>query len=389
MPTAVISPGKVLSGQVQPPPSKSMGHRILIASALAGGPLPEGLGDSQDIRATRACLSALGEGGMDLPVLDCGESGSTLRFFIPIALALRGGGVFLGRGRLMERPQGVYRELFLPRGIRWEQSGDRLTLQGRLAAGKFSLPGGVSSQFVTGLLFALPLVEGESELVLTSPLESRGYVDMTLAVLSGFGVEAENQDYQRFRVPGGQRYAPRAMEAEGDWSQAAFWYAARFLGHRVEVLGLSRDSVQGDRVVLEYMERLRGPGEVSLDLSGCPDLAPPLAAMAAVREGTTRFTGAARLRMKESDRLSSIAAALTALGVRAEEGPDILTVQGQRALTGGTVDSCSDHRIAMMAAVLATRCQEPVTLTQPQCVEKSYPDFWMHYRMLGGEVYVI
>ena len=368
MPTAVISPGKVLSGQVQPPPSKSMGHRILIASALAGGPLPEGLGDSQDIRATRACLSALGEGGMDLPVLDCGESGSTLRFFIPIALALRGGGVFLGRGRLMERPQGVYRELFLPRGIRWEQSGDRLTLQGRLAAGKFSLPGGVSSQFVTGLLFALPLVEGESELVLTSPLESRGYVDMTLAVLSGFGVEAENQDYQRFRVPGGQRYAPRAMEAEGDWS---------------------RDSVQGDRVVLEYMERLRGPGEVSLDLSGCPDLAPPLAAMAAVREGITRFTGAARLRMKESDRLSSIAAALTALGVRAEEGPDILTVQGQRALTGGTVDSCSDHRIAMMAAVLATRCQDPVTLTQPQCVEKSYPDFWMHYRMLGGEVYVI
>ena len=170
MPTAVISPGKVLSGQVQPPPSKSMGHRILIASALAGGPLPEGLGDSQDIRATRACLSALGEGGMDLPVLDCGESGSTLRFFIPIALALRGGGVFLGRGRLMERPQGVYRELFLPRGIRWEQSGDRLTLQGRLAAGKFSLPGGVSSQFVTGLLFALPLVEGESELVLTSQI---------------------------------------------------------------------------------------------------------------------------------------------------------------------------------------------------------------------------
>ena len=381
----VITP-KPLKGAVTPPPSKSLAHRALLAAFLAGetAPLPD-LPDSQDILATRQCLAALREG----KPMDCRESGSTLRFLIPVSLALRHKGVFTGRGRLMERPQTPYFDIFKEKNIAYTQENGVLTVKGALPPGDYRLPGGVSSQFVTGLLFALPLVEGESELVLTSPLESRGYVDMTLAVLSSFGVEAENQDYQRFRVPGGQRYAPRAMEAEGDWSQAAFWYAARFLGHRVEVLGLSRDSVQGDRVVLEYMERLRGPGEVSLDLSGCPDLAPPLAAMAAVREGITRFTGAARLRMKESDRLSSIAAALTALGVRAEEGPDILTVQGQRTLTGGTVDSCSDHRIAMMAAVLATRCQEPVTLTQPQCVEKSYPDFWMHYRMLGGEVYVI
>ena len=187
-----------------------MGHRILIASALAGGGLPNGLGDSQDIQATRACLSALGDGSSP-PVLDCGESGSTLRFLIPIALALRGGGTFLGRGRLMERPQEPYRDLFLPRGIAWEPSWDRLTLRGKLAPGRFPLSGGVSSQFITGLLFALPLLDGASEIVLTSPLESRGYVDMTLEVLSAFGVKVEHQEYARFLVPGGQRYSPCAL----------------------------------------------------------------------------------------------------------------------------------------------------------------------------------
>ena len=391
MPTAVITPGRTLSGTVQPPPSKSMAHRILIASALSGGSAPRDLGDSQDIRATRACLAALAEPPAEgLPLLDCGESGSTLRFLIPIALALRGGGVFTGRGRLMERPQGPYLDMFQEKGVLWTRSGSRLTVQGRLEAGRYALSGGVSSQFITGLLFALPLLEGESEILLTSPLESRGYVDMTLEVLSRFGITVENRDRARFTVPGGQRYTPCAMTAEGDWSQGAFWYAAQFLGHPVEVTGLSEHSAQGDRIILEYLDRLRQPGEAALDLSGCPDLAPPLAAAAAARPGLTRFTGAARLRLKESDRLASIAAALNALGAGAEEGADCLTVRGAEALAGGcAVDSCSDHRIAMMTAILATRCREAVTLTEPQCVEKSYPAFWAHYRMLGGEIHVI
>lgn len=391
MSDAVITPGRTLSGAVQPPPSKSMAHRILIASALAGGEAAGDLGDSQDIRATRACLTALRETPAgDLPLLDCGESGSTLRFLIPIALALRGGGVFTGRGRLMDRPQGPYLDLFREKGVLWTQSGDRLTVRGRLEAGRYPLSGGVSSQFITGLLFALPLLEGESEILLTSPLESRGYVDMTLEVLSRFGILVKRQACERFTVPGGQRYTPSSMTAEGDWSQAAFWYAARFLGHPVEVTGLSERSAQGDRIILEYLDRLRRPGEVELDLSGCPDLAPPLAAAAAARAGLTRLTGAARLRMKESDRLASIAAGLNALGGQAKEGPDSLTIVGQTSLPGGsTVDSCGDHRIAMMTAILATRCREPVVLTEPQCVAKSYPTFWAHYRMLGGEFHVI
>ncbi len=378
-----ITPGK-LSGTVTPPPSKSQAHRLLICAALAGeGSVIHNLADSQDIRATRRCLAELTTDRRTLPELDCGESGSTLRFLIPLALALRGGGVFTGHGRLMERPQKPYFDLFDEKGVRYEQKDGVLTVEGRLTPGEYRLPGNVSSQFFTGLLLALPLLDGPSVIIPTTPLESEGYIGMTLDAMHEFGVDIASTRSlpPHYLISGGRRYQRAEVTVEGDWSQAAFWYAANCLGCTVDVRGVSQYSTQGDRVIESCCLELSQPGDTEIDMSGCPDLAPPVAA---VRRGTTRLVNAGRLRIKESDRLAAITAALNALGARVTEHPDSLTIYGRDGLTGGTVDCCNDHRIAMMAAIAATRCREPVTLLGAECVAKSYPDFWEHYRMLGG-----
>lgn len=382
----VITP-KPLRGCVTPPPSKSLAHRALIGAFLAGeaNPLPE-LPPSKDIQATRQCLEAL----QKKQVMDCLESGSTLRFLIPIALAVQGEGTFTGRGRLMERPQKPYFDLFEEKNIFYAQKEQSLTVKGRLPAGVYRLPGNVSSQFVTGLLYALPLLEGESRIVLTSPLESRGYVDLTLDVLQQFGIEIEHRNYEEFFIAGGQKFSPCSYTVEADWSQAAFWYAANFVGSDVQIEGLNFDSAQGDKKAAALYWPMARPGDLEIDLSDIPDLAPPLAAMAAVRRGTTRFVNAGRLRMKESDRIASIAAALNVLGAQAEEEPEGFTVYGLPQLKGGgTVDCQNDHRIAMMAGILAPCCQRPVTLLGAECVEKSYPQFWEHMTQLGGDVHVV
>ncbi len=378
----------LLSGTVTPPPSKSQAHRYLIAAALAGeGSVIENLADSQDIQATRWCMKTMMTSGRRIAEFNCMESGSTLRFLIPIALALRGGGRFTGHGRLMERPQQPYFDLFDEKGIRYELKNGFLTVEGQLTPGAFRLPGNVSSQFVTGLLYALPLLAGDSRIVLTTDLESRSYVDMTLEALSAFGVTAAWEDSRTLAVPGGQSYIPATVRVEGDWSQAAFWFAAISLGSRLEIEGLQQLSAQGDRVIRDHFVRLTPPGDVDIDLSGCPDLAPPLAAMAVLRRGDTRLLNAGRLRLKESDRLTSITAALGALGASIEEQPDSLIVHGVETLAGGcTVDCWNDHRIAMMTAIAATRCEKPVALLGAECVAKSYPDFWRDYQMLGGEI---
>ena len=381
-----ITPVK-LSGTVTPPPSKSQAHRLLICAALAGeGSTIHNLADSQDIRATRRCLAELTTNRRTLPELDCGESGSTLRFLIPIALALRGGGVFTGQGRLMERPQKPYFDLFDEKGIRYERKDNVLTVEGRLTPGEYRLPGNVSSQFFTGLLLALPLLDGPSAIIPTTPLESEGYIGMTLDAMREFGVDIASTRSlpPHYLISGGQKYRGAEVTVEGDWSQAAFWYAANCLGCTVDVRGVSQYSTQGDRVVESCCLELSQPGDTEIDMSGCPDLAPPVAAAAAVRQGTTRLVNAGRLRIKESDRLAAITAALNALRARVTEHPDSLTIYGRDRLAGGTVDCCNDHRIAMMAAIAATRCREPVTLLGAECVAKSYPDFWEHYRMLGG-----
>ena len=380
-----LMPGRLM-GTVTPPPSKSQAHRALIAAYLAGSvDRLDNLADSQDIQATRRCMEALLSPDEGTPRLACGESGSTLRFLIPVALALRGGGVFTGQGRLMERPQGPYFSLFEEKGIAYKQADGVLTVTGRLTPGTYALPGNVSSQFVTGLLYALPLLAGNSEIVLTSPLESRGYVDMTMDVLKRFGVEVQERG-GTFAVPGGQHFQPCSMTIEADWSQAAFWFAAMSLGHSVDAAGLDYHSVQGDRVIGDLFARLQWQENMNLDVSGCPDLAPPLAVMAALREGrVTRLVNAARLRLKESDRLASIAGVLNALGAEVREGPDSLEIHGKQVLTGGvTVDAHNDHRIAMMTAIAATRCKEPVILTGAESVAKSYPNFWEDYAQVDG-----
>ena len=407
-----ITPSK-LSGSVTPPPSKSQAHRLLIAAALADGEsVISNVAFSQDIEATLRCLGELGAGfavdgstvtvrgmgansmsplrRMAYPHLDCGESGSTLRFLIPIALAVRGGGIFTGYGRLMERPQKPYFDLFDEKGVFYERKDGVLTVAGLLTPGVYCLPGNVSSQFFTGLLFALPLLNGPSAIIPTSPLESEGYIQMTLRVMAQFGVElpVTLSLPPHYHPQGNQTYRAANAAVEADWSQAAFWYAAGALGNPVAPAGMDPYSLQGDRVVMEQLLALSGPGDLALDVSGCPDLVPPLAATAALRAGrATRLTNAARLRIKESDRLASVTAVLGALGADITEGPDFLEIRGKETLSGGAaVDSFNDHRIAMMAAIAATRCETPITITGAQCVAKSYPDFWEVYGQLGGNV---
>ena len=398
-----------LSGVVTPPPSKSLAHRLVIAASLAAGSSTiRRLDFSADVEATLRCMQALGArwetaedglricgiGGIrqpfgDLPRFDCGESGSTLRFLIPISMAAGQGGVFTGHGRLMERPQQPYFDLFRERNIPWEQEDGVLTIQGRLSPGEYRLPGNVSSQFFTGLLMALPLLEGPSVITSTTELESASYVTMTMGVLEQCGIRVRySPQIRSFGVVPGV-YAPFEAAVEADWSQAAFWYAASTLGSNLRLRGLNGHSSQGDAAVVAHCKLLSQEGTVSIDLSDCPDLLPPLAAMAAVRRGTTRFIHAARLRLKESDRLSTVSRMLKALGGAVSEEPDGLTVYGVSTLPGGTVDGANDHRTVMAAAIAATRCQGPVTIRGAEAVKKSYPGFWRDYESLGGDVRVL
>ena len=401
----------LLAGTVVPPPSKSQTHRLLIAAALSGGVSRiSNVAFSRDVLATISCLKAMGcrveqveEGSLEIHGLGhsipqfcddyglirfgCGESGSTLRFMIPVALAVAGGGSFTGEGRLMERPLTPYFDLFAEKGIACGKTGGLLTVSGKLTSGDYRLSGNVSSQFVTGLLCALPLLEGDSRIILTTPLESRDYVEMTVDALKRFGVECRWENEQVMFVPGGQTYRATDAAVEADWSQAAFFYAALGLGNKLDIRGLNACSLQGDMRIVPCYLKLNQSGDVELDVSQCPDLVPPLAAHAALRRGVTRIVHAARLRMKESDRLTSVTKTLAAMGASIEEHADGLTIRGVESLRGGvTVDCCGDHRIAMMAAVAATRCEESVTLTGAECVAKSYPNFWDEYQRLGGKL---
>ena len=347
-----------LRGAVTPPPSKSLLHRQLICLAQAGEfPCPPD--PSDDVEATVRGLWALYH--EKAPIIDCGASGSTLRFLLPLAMA-RGqvGTVFTGTERLLERP--------LPGDWGLAATAGGLRVTRALSGGQIPVDGTRTSQLLSGLLMALPGLAADSELTLTGPLASRPYVDLTLAVLRRCGVHIGQTDCG-FTIPGGQRFRTVPLDAEPDWSAAAFWLAVRALGCAVAVTGLRRDSLQGDRAAAALCRCL--PEEV--DLTDIPDLLPPLALLAACAAGTTRITGAARLRYKESDRLASISAALRALGAGVRTLPDGLEITGGR-LTGGTVDACGDHRIAMLAAIASARCD--VRLRGAECVEKSDPHFW-------------
>ena len=413
-----VRPGP-LRGRVEIPASKSVAHRAMIAAALADRPTEIVLNAvNDDLTATAACLSALGaacertdfgyrivpaaqeknacgaaenaSGATDLceiasfPTLDCGESGSTLRFLLPVAAALGREARFVGHGRLPERPHDVLLNAMAAHGATADARRLPLQLHGRLRGGTFALPGNVSSQYITGLLMALPLCAGDSVIRLTTRLESAPYVNLTLRALADFGIRAETLP-DGWRIPGGQRYhSPGRVVVEGDWSGAAFWLAANALGSRVECGNLDEASAQGDRAIRPLLNRLGS----EIDVSECPDLVPALAVAAAGFPGRTALVGAARLRLKESDRLASVAALLRALGCAVDEGAESLTIHGGAPLTGGTVDGCGDHRIVMAAAVAATAASSPVTILGAQAVAKSYPDFFRDFEALGGNLIV-
>lgn len=388
----IIKPTK-LRGTVAAIPSKSQAHRLLICAAFAEHETRLRCPDTnRDIEATADCLRALGaeitrdEGGYTvLPVqsrpatavLPCHDSGSTLRFLLPVAGALGVDAAFQLEGRLPQRPLSPLWEEMERMGCTLTRpTADTIRCQGKLQSGIYTISGGVSSQFITGLLLAFPLISGESQLEITGKLESAPYVTMTLKAMEQFGVMVQN-----FSVAGNQHFtSPGTVTVEGDWSNAAFFLAAKALGNNITVTGLRQDSPQGDRAVAALLAELKQ--KQTIDAADIPDLVPILAVTAACKQGAV-FTNIGRLRLKESDRVESVKEMIIALGGTAESDAETLTVQGT-GLHGGTVDARNDHRIAMAAAIAATACREDVIILGAQCVEKSYPRFFEEYRKLGG-----
>ena len=414
--TRTILPG-LRTGVIRIPASKSQAHRMLICAALSASPSHLILdGFSADIEATMQCLEALGarcekisDGLLISPVsvcpaqarLDVGESGSTLRFLLPVLGALGIRAEIQMHGRLPARPLSPLWEALEMHGMRLQQDGSVLHTDGQLTAGDYSLPGNVSSQFISGLLFALPLLSGNSTLTVTGALQSARYVAMTEQALRAAGIRFEKNG-QCWTIPGGQRYAaPGRQLVEGDWSNAAFFLCMGALSRQgVCVSGLDPASLQADRAITEILTRfgaevniegdtvtvrrgtLRG---ITLDAGPVPDLVPVVSVLAALCAGETRIENAARLRIKESDRLRTTAALIEALGGTVRELPDGLVITGQPALAGGSVDASGDHRIAMSAAVAACGCTQPVTVCGSACVAKSYPAFWEDFTALQEE----
>ena len=417
-----ISPCR-LNGVVRAIPSKSQAHRALICAALADKPTTiECEGGSEDITATADCLSALEakierepdvyivrplkrKDNGNIASLPCGESGSTFRFMLPIVGALGRKASFILKGRLPERPLSPLYEELVRHGAELSPQGSvPFYASGRLTPGHYSLDAGVSSQFISGLLFALPLLDGNSELRLTGQAESFPYIDLTLAMLEIFGIQTEFKD-NVFFIPGGQTYcSPGKAHVEGDWSNAAFWLSAGVVGKgNVTCTGLNLKSRQGDRAILDILAKFGASIEVKekdsavtvsggklrgieIDARDIPDLVPILAVVAAVAEGTTVIRNAARLRTKESDRLAAVNAVLRTLGTDTNETEDGLVIHGPSRFKGGQVSSCGDHRIAMSAAIAATLYEGPVVIQGAQAVNKSYPGFFDDLRSLGGSI---
>ena len=411
--TRTVAPGP-RAGVIQIPASKSQAHRMLICAALSREPSRLILdGFSADIEATMQCLEALGArceetaNGLSVtPVgvcpaqarLDVGESGSTLRFLLPVLGALGVQAEIRMHGRLPERPLSPLWEVLEAHGMRLQQDGTILHTDGQLIAGDYSLPGNVSSQFISGLLFALPLLGGNSTLTVTGALQSARYVSMTEQALAEAGILTK-KDGPVWQIGGGQRYAsPAVQTVEGDWSNAAFFLCMGALSATgVTVTGLNSTSLQADRAITEILVRFGAELTVSedavtvrrgvlhgitLDAGPIPDLVPVVSCLAALCDGETRVENAARLRLKESDRLQTTAALLSALGVSVRELPDGLIISGRGRLSGGTADACGDHRIAMSAAMAACGCEGPVTVSGSECVAKSYPAFWEDFASL-------
>lgn len=388
-----IFPGK-LTGTITAIPSKSQAHRLLICAAFSNTDTALHCpATNQDIEATANCLRALGakieyaNGGYLVSpvscippnaVLQCGESGSTLRFMLPIVGALGVDATFVLRGRLPQRPLTPLWEEMERNGCKLSRpTEDTVRCQGRLNPGNYTIDGGVSSQFITGLLYAMALMPGSSTLSITGKTESKPYIEMTRKVLKIFGVCTEN-----YQVAGNYPFTtPEALSVEGDWSNGAFFLTAKALGSDLNVCGLSPDSAQGDRAVAQILKQLDKHPVV--DAADIPDLVPILAVAGGANNGIS-FTNIGRLRLKESDRVETVATMLRNLGAEVQTAQDSLIVFPAQ-YHGCTIDAAGDHRIAMAAAIAATIADGPVTILGAQCVAKSYPAFWEEYGRLGGK----
>ena len=420
-----IYPSK-LKGEVKIPPSKSMAHRAIICAALSDGLcIIENIDYSDDIIATIDAMNSLGakivkhkdyievigaygsdEKAKETRIIDCNESGSTLRFLVPISLLFEGRSKFIGRGNLGKRPLTTYYNIFEKQGIEYsyEEGNLNLVIDGELKAGTFEVEGNVSSQFITGLLFTLPLLNEDSKIIITTEMESKGYIDLTLRAMSDFGVKIINNDYREFIIKGNQKYSARNYRVEGDYSQAAFFLCADSLGNDVLCKDLDLNSLQGDKEVIDILERMnvvfnandigvKGTtnGELIstvIDGSQCPDIIPVLTSVAALTKGTTEIINAGRLRIKECDRLAAVTSELNKLGAKIIEKEEGLVVTGVEKLQGGIeVWSHKDHRIAMTLAIASTRCEEPIVIKDYECIAKSYPNFFDDFKALGGNVH--
>ncbi len=425
----LIKPTK-LSGTVNIPPSKSMAHRAIIAACLAeGNSVVRNIDLSDDIIATIEGMRSFGsqinilEDGSrkhleiqgaqphaekEERLIDANESGSTLRFFIPIATLFRGKTRFIGRGKLGSRPLDTYEKIFKEQNLLYEPSGTTaldLTVAGPLQAGRYELAGNISSQFITGLLFTLPLLKGDSEIVITTELESIGYLELTLEILREFGLTVHyHEEEQTFKIPGDQQYKARDYTVEGDYSQAAFFLSAGALGNDVTVTGLKPDSNQGDKGIMDILSQLKAElkrdgdtvavtapaglqGGVTIDGAQVPDIIPVSALVASLSPGETKIINLKRLRIKESDRLEATKEELEKLGADIQVVGDDLQIRGASQLKGKSIGwSHKDHRMAMMLAIASTVCEQEIIIRDAEYVSKSYPSFWQEFEALGGQI---
>lgn len=418
-----------LEGSITIPPSKSLAHRYLIGAALSEGQsFIENITKSVDIVSTINALQGMGVLFSEEPVnenvsnyivkgvrrplvsgngiFDCAESGSTLRFLIPLLLLTGEDTTVIGRGKLIERPLNVYYELFDFKEIYYKNNQGLLplNLKGNLSSGIYPIRGNVSSQFITGLLYALPLLAEDSEIILTTLLESKPYIDLTLAVLKDYGIEINMAaDYSSFKIKGGQKYKNGVHRVEGDYSQVAFYAVGAMIGKKpITCYGLKEDSLQGDKAILSIIEAMGGffkqqqeaivfyPSKtkgITIDVTECPDLVPALTLLGTLSEGVTHIIGAKRLKIKESNRLESSASEVNKLGGEIAVEPEGLLIKGIPNLGGNVVvKSWNDHRIAMTLAIATQRIEHPIILKGWESAKKSYPNFLEDYKKLGGVV---
>ena len=421
-----IKPG-ILNGTIEIPPSKSYSHRAVIAAALASGRKSkiDNLKFSIDITTTTDImenwgakinwgenfLEIVGNDGKVVPrdkYTQCNESGSTIRFLIPIGITSENELIFDGKGKLVDRPLDTYYKIFDKQKIFYKTEEGKLPLEikGKLQSRIYEIDGNISSQFITGLLYALPLLNGNSKLIVNKKLESKGYIDLTLEMLKLAGIKIQNNNYKSFDISGNQKYKPFDYTVEGDYSQVAFWIVAGIISsnqdNKIKCLHVNKNSLQGDREIIEIVQRMGANLEMYddyiivkssktegtvIDVSQCPDIAPILTVLGALSKGETQIINGERLRIKESDRITSIKTELNKLGAKVEEKGDSLVIQGVDGFKGGvTVSSWNDHRIAMSLAIASTRCEKEIVIEKAESVKKSYPHFWEDFEKMGGKI---